>query len=243
VRISIYCINGRQFGSWDDDQHEGLKNEAPWRQKSRRLGYRVSWAMGRIGMSGGEDAEALSFSACFISTSRKLICSKCTFKIHYTSMARALYMVGLTSEHGTHLCRAPGWKGAPNDMRPKFWAPFLCYLPPTQLTEILIVRCTNFEPKFHQNPFSVGAPPRIQRRGELTTVPRTPSRLGRGGDTPSLPSSPSTPSMSRSLRCRRPAPRCLWRLASMQWFPGVVDCRVYIGPTRCLIWPWLSEFY
>jgi len=27
---------------------------------------------------------------------------------------------GLTIRHGTHVRRAPGWKGPPNDMRPKF---------------------------------------------------------------------------------------------------------------------------
>jgi len=28
--------------------------------------------------------------------------------------------VGLTSDHGTHVRRDPGWKGAPSDMGPKF---------------------------------------------------------------------------------------------------------------------------
>jgi len=39
---------------------------------------------------------------------------------------------GLISKHGTHMRRVPGWKGAPNDMWPRFWALgfFFVILPP-----------------------------------------------------------------------------------------------------------------
>ena len=53
-----------------------------------------------------------------------------------------------------------------------------------------------------ENSFSTGTPPRTPL-GELTTLPQTPSRLGRG-TSPPLPiplyTSPSTPSASRSRR-------------------------------------------
>ena len=41
----------------------------------------------------------------------------------------------------------------------------------------------SFKLRMHKNPFSAGAPPRTPL-GELTTLPQTPSRLGRGHPLP-----------------------------------------------------------
>ena len=58
-----------------------------------------------------------------------------------------------------------------------------------------------FKLKMHQNPFSARAEPRTPL-GELTTLPRPPSRLGRGIHPPHSPPR-STPSASRTRRLRR----------------------------------------
>jgi len=74
----------------------------------------------------------------------------------------------------------------------------------TKNIKFVITRFVFFKLKMHQNPFSAGAPPWTPL-GELTMLPRPPSRLGRGIPSPHSPPR-STASASRIRRLGSQAP-------------------------------------
>ena len=68
------------------------------------------------------------------------------------------------------------------------YIPLQVGLPPAKNTKFIVTTISSFKLRMHQNHFSAGALPRtpLGDQGELTTLPRPPSRLGRGQPLPLL---------------------------------------------------------